>query len=119
MEADLTGAVALTDVEDAVRRAVAPLSEESIVRVVLTGALPPEAPRRDTVYLDGLLRDRFYHCETVDKTRLLLDPASYEGSVSLKGEFIRRVKASALAEDARDAVIAAGLSALRGEEIPL
>ncbi len=118
-EADLTGTETFRDMEDAVRQAVAPLSEAAIVRVLLTGALPPEAPRRDTLHLAELFRDRFFHFEAVDKTRLFLDPASYEDSVSLKGEFIRRVKGTAMSEDDKDAVIAAGLSALRGEEIPL
>lgn len=119
VEADLSGIASFRDIEGAVARAIAPLSEKAIVRVVLTGALPPEAPRRDLLHLSEIFGDRFFHFEAVDKTRLLLDLATYENSLSLKGEFIRRVKATAMSEEDKDTVIAAGLAALRGEEIGL
>ena len=71
------------------------------------------------MHLSEVFGDRFFHFEAVDKTRLLLYLATYENSLSLKGEFIRRVKATAMSEEDKDTVIAAGLAALRGEEIGL
>ncbi len=103
--------------EDAILRAAADIPPEAMLRVLLVGELPPEARRPDTVLLTRALSGRFFFLEIKDKTRLSIDPRDYEGALSLKGAFLRRVLASDLCEEDRQAVIAAGLAALRGEEV--
>ena len=72
----------------------------------------------DTVHLTQLLSERFYFAKVDDETRLLLNPEDYLHSVSLKGEFVRRVYAQKnLSEEEKQRIIACGFSALRGEEM--
>ena len=119
VEVDVSEAADIRAMEAAIAKATDGIPPEDLVRVELTGALPPEAPQRDTLLLESTLAERFFYLEVRDKTRLLLDPKSYENSISLKGAFIRRVMAAGLPERERDAVIAAGLAALRGEEVEI
>jgi hypothetical protein len=52
-----------------------------------------------------------------DETRLRVDYSDYEKDASLKGEFIRMVLQSGLAEEQKAEVIRCGILALSGEEI--
>lgn len=117
VSADITAAADVRGIEACIAAAVEAIPATDLVRVELTGALPPEAPHRDPFLLEAAFADRFFYFEVRDTTRLLLDPKSYEGAISLKGAFIRRVMAAGLPDGARDSVIAAGLAALRGEEV--
>ena len=47
----------------------------------------------------------------------MIDYKDYEKDASLKGEFIRMVRASDLSEEEKAQVIRTGLLALQGEEI--
>ncbi len=104
-------------IEERILRASEAVSPEAMLRVLLVGALSPEAARPDTVLLARALGGRFFYAEVKDKTRLAVDPHDYEGTISLKGAFLRRVMDSALSPEDKEAVIAAGFAALRGEEV--
>ncbi len=105
-------------IEDRALQAAADIPPEAMLRVLLVGSLSPEAARPDTVLLTRALDGRFFYAEVKDKTRLLIDPRDYEGAISLKGAFLRRVMDSSLSLEDKEAVIAVGLAALRGEEVP-
>ena len=104
-------------IEAKILGAAANIPPEAMLRVLLVGELSPDAARPDTVLLTRALLGRFFFAEVKDKTRLSIDPRDYEGAISLKGAFLRRVLASSLSPEDREAVIAAGLAALRGEEV--
>ncbi len=104
------------DIQRCVETAVTHLPTKDMVKVVLTGAVPPELPR-DVVHLRQLLNERFYFARVKDDCRLLIRPEEYLGDISLKGEFIRTVLASSLSDDQKQRTIACGLRALRGEEV--
>ncbi len=104
------------DVIAAIEAAISDISTDDMVKVVLTGMLPPEIPH-DTVYLSQWLNDRFYFARVKDDCRLLVRPEDYLGDISLKGEFIRAVLASNLSDQQKQKTIACGLRALRGEEV--
>ena len=86
------------------------------MRVELTGRISPDAPRPNTDRLTELFGKGYFYLEVRDHTRLDIRPEQYADSLSLKGEFVRRVMAADLDEAERDAILQAGLAALRGEE---
>ena len=105
-----------SDVLEAVKQALQGLPPEDMVKVVLTGNVPPELPR-DTLHIRQWLKDRFYLCRVKDECRLAIRPEEYQYDVSLKGEFIRTVLASRMSEQQKQRTIEYGLRALRGEEV--
>lgn len=116
LSVDITGTEGRTpEILERVTRAVADLSREDIVRIELTGKLPPETPAPDTDRLGAHLAPSFFFAEVKDKTGLLLDTAALRESRTLKGEFMRKVMAAELSEEERAAILRMGLAALRGE----
>ncbi len=114
---DITGMVTQPELENAMLEAVEHIPQSHLVKAVLTGETTEEF-QMDTVHLTQLLSERFYFAKVDDESRLLLNPADYLHSVSLKGEFVRRVYAQKnLSEEEKQRVISCGFSALRGEEM--
>lgn len=116
VECDITG---LCDTAEILRKADADsarINENAMVKVVLTGNIPADT-RKDTEYLKRHLNERFWFAKVNDKTRIELRPEDYENDISLKGEFIRQVKAAGLSEEICDRVIECGLAALSGQEV--
>ncbi len=112
---DITDLSDMQAILDAAEAAVATLPDTDMVKLTLTGYFE-EGLIKDTDRLAKKLNERFFFAEVKDESRLLLRPEDYQNDISLKGEFIRRVLASGLSEAIGSRVIAAGLSALRGEE---
>ena len=51
-----------------------------------------------------------------DRSRIAIDPAEYEGDVSVRGEFVRLVFADeSLPDEERDFLLSIGLRALDGD----
>lgn len=114
---DITGIPSQPELENAMLAAVEHIPSSHMVKVVLTGEVD-ESLQPSPLRLTQLLSERFYFAKVEDESRLLLDPADYLHSVSLKGEFVRRVYAqSNWTEEEKQRVIACGFSALRGEEM--
>ena len=116
--ADITGCVTTREVEAAVLSAVSGLPAGDMVRLRLTGHCTVET-QKDLPYLTGVLQRWFYFAEVKDETRLAIDPAEYKNDISLKGEFVRVVLASRMPQEEKDRVLACGLRALLGEELPI
>ena len=105
------------EIERRVRLALDAIPREDLLRVELTGRISPDAPHPNTERITELFGRNFFYLEVRDKTRLDIRPEQYADSLTLKGEFVRRVMAdTALSEEERDAILQAGLAALRGEE---
>ena len=115
---DVTGCASQLELEKRVDKAVRELPACDLVRVVLTGSRPAEL-LADLPRVERMLSDRFYFAKLADSTRLLIRPEDYSHSVSLKGEFVRRVMASELPEQKKEQIIACGFRALSGEELDL
>lgn len=114
-EVDITDARGTAEVVDRVREALKE-DREGLAEAVLCGAYDAEE-ELDLHQLEIALEPCFYVFRVKDRTHFTVDYASYEHDASLKGEFIRLVKESALSEEDRAAVIRIGIQALRGEQI--
>lgn len=107
---------AFSAIAAAIDAATADIPSTDLVRIELVGALSPEAVRPELMRLTERYRGRFYYFEIKDKTRLAISYRDYQDSLTLKGEFVRRVLASPLDEEEKCAILRAGFAALRGEE---
>ena len=93
------------------------MSFKDIVRVVLSGKHSPDVyPDTDTI--KHRYQDRFYHFEIKDESGIAINPDDYVYDKSLKGEFIRLVTEKVKNEEERERIIACGLAALLGGEMP-
>ena len=105
------------EIERRVRAALAAVPREDLVRVELSGRISPDAPRPNTERITEIFARGFFYLEVRDHTRLDIRPEQYADSLTLKGEFVRRVMSDeSLSSEERDAILQAGLAALRGEE---
>lgn len=116
VECDITGLCDTAEILQSIDSKCAAISENAMVKVVLTGNVPAGA-RKDTDYLLKHLNERFWFAKVKDKTRIQLRAEDYENDISLKGEFIRQVKSAGLDEAMCDRVIECGLAALSGQEV--
>ncbi len=92
------------------------LDSKNIVRVVLRGQIDENAELEPEILLRQF-ENKFYHFEIENKTQTKIDFSKYENDFSLKGEFVRVVKKSDLAEEEKISVIQAGLKALAGKDL--
>lgn len=115
---DITGQTQANRICAAMVEAARDVSRRDLVKFVLTGSYTPQI-NKDLTYLQNALSGRFYFVKISDESKLLLEPASYENDISLKGEFTRLVMASAMSDADKERILCAGLQALRGEEVTL
>ncbi len=94
------------------------IAPESMVKIVLVGSVYTSLDI-DTELIRQRLADRFYHVKVSDETKLKVDYESFESELSLKGEFVRTVKASDLSEERKAEVIKMGIQLLRNEEVDI
>ena len=112
----LDGCTSFGEIMGRVELALNAIPDEDMVKLVLCGEVSPEL-NCDTLYLQTVLKDRFYFSRIKQQTTLLLRPEDYQNDISLKGEFIRTVLASTLSDEQKQQIILCGLRALRGEEV--
>lgn len=92
-------------------------TEESLIKIVLTGAVDVEA-EKDIEYLLARLKPQYYFVKIYDETSLKIEVQDYMLDESLKGEFVRMVmKEESLDEDDKKAIVRYGLQAIAGEEV--
>lgn len=115
---DISGQLQANRIAAAMLDAARQISPKDLVKFVLCGTYTVET-NKDLVYLQNALSSKFYFVKIADESKLLLEAASYENDISLKGEFTRLVMGSDLSDDHKDIIICAGLQALSGEEITL
>lgn len=115
---DVAGCESTYAMEQCCLSALVPYPASDLVRIVLKGALAPEAEKNMSL-LQKLLQDEQYYLELRDETSLFIDPAMYANDATLKGEFIRRVLACRMPDKERDRIIACGLRVLAGEEVQI
>lgn len=92
-------------------------SADSLIQYELVGNVDAAA-EKNTELLQKQMENRFYFVRVKDLSKYRVDYSMFELDKSLKGEFIRHVKAQAdLSEEEKAAVIHYGIQALTGEEI--
>lgn len=113
---DISGIDTTIKIQKKMEDAVMGISEDNLVKVVLTGTIPMEA-EKDIKYLEKILLERFYFGKVKDLTRAEINFEEYQFDATLKGEFIRLVLASCLGDDEKEQIILTGIKALSGEEL--
>lgn len=116
---DVSGCPDSSDMADVVSDALVTkqISPKDMVKVVLTGQLDVTA-EKNTDFMTRKLEEQFFFLKIYDETKLIVDFDSFLLDESLKGEFVRQVKADeTLDEKTKAAVIRYGLQALAGEDI--
>lgn len=117
---DVTGIGTTQDAAERMEEAIAQsgYSSNSLVKFVLEGEVDVEC-ELNTEFLEEQFAEYFYFLKVYDETRLQVNYEDYANDISLKGEFVRLVLESELAEEEKLMVIRAGIQALQGEEISL
>lgn len=100
----------------AIESTLAPLSDQDLVSFQLTGTLSEQA-YVETRFLDNTFRPRFYKWQLENMTTIAIDYSQYDHDISLKGEFVRTVRASSYSEETKGKMIVKGLRALQGKEV--
>ena len=96
-------------------RELSDIKESDIVRVLM-----PKGARLSKDTVTRYLNTRFYFGEAKNAAFSVVGEADlYLGDISLRGEFVRLVRGSALSESEKEDILTYGLSALRGEEAEL
>lgn len=118
LEVDVTGCATSSEMVDVVEDALAEadFSPRDMVKVVLVGRVDVTA-EKDTDFMCRKLEERFFFLKIYDETKFLVDYDRFLLDASLKGEFVRKVKASDMDEETKATVIRYGLQALVGEVI--
>ena len=117
-EADVTGCADFADVVRLVNEQLAARNypEDSLLKLVLTGQTEADC-EIDAAYFEKSLAPQFYFVKAEDLTTVRIDYDAYLKDFSLKGEFVRKVRASDLPEDAKARVIRIGFAALAGGDL--
>lgn len=117
---DVTGCEKNTEVLNLIEDVISEenISPKSMVKFVLSGNVDTEFDI-NTELLSQQLNGRFYHSKVVNETKLKVDYEAFKTERSLKGEFVRAVKASDLTEEKKAEVIKMGIQLLRGEEVDI
>ena len=98
------------------------LSEEdmdhgSLIKIVLKGDVDIEV-EKDLEYIYKNFEDRFYFVKIYDETGYKVDYSDYALDASLKGEYVRQIRAATdISEADKPEVIRMGLMAIAGENI--
>ena len=114
VEVPLAGAMSYNEVLKACEAKLTGISSSDIVQVDLTGEISEETEIETESYQNAL-SSNFFYIRFKDKTEPKIDYEKYEKDVSLKGEFIRMVKAQKnLTEEKKSQIIMTGIKALAG-----
>lgn len=112
----ITNLIEANDIIEQIENGILDISEMDIVKLVLIGEIAEETDI-DINYIKQKLKNRFYFSKISDQTELKIDYLKYEKDISLKGEFIRKVKNLELSDMDRSRIIRMGISAIVGNEV--
>ena len=115
-QVDISEVTSYPAIKNKVNELIINANEKDMVKIELTGTFKLNQEKY-VKELENYLLDRFYFAKVKDESRLVIDPSEYEFEKSLKGEFIKQVKASNLEESLQNDIILCGIKALSGEEL--
>ena len=117
VEVDVSDVCREIDIENKIAYAIAHISENDLVRVVLKGERAPQI-KIDADALTERFFSRYYYLEIKDESRIAISGEDYLYDKSLKGEFIRLVLGDeSLSETEKRDIIECGIRALAGETV--
>lgn len=117
LNVDITGVDSSIEIEERIDQILGECSypDTSLVKIVLKGEINEET-EINIEYLNEHYRDSFFYTRVKDETSIRIDYDSYEKDISLKGEFIRCVKADmSLDDETKSRIIRTGIDLLRGQ----
>lgn len=115
LKIDVTGYTGTAEIIMAVKNKG--IDSKKLVKIILNGYIDLDTEINLNLMRIGLEND-FYCLEITDKTKSKIDYDSFKGNASLKGEFVRVVKArDDLTDEEKALVIRYGFRALSGEEV--
>lgn len=112
---DISGAIREREIMELIEARFQGIPGKSLVKLELCGEINPELDV-DIAYLENYFENRFFLLKVKDCTKMRICYEDYEKDISLKGEFIRQVRRSDLAEEDKERVLATGIRALMGRE---
>ena len=115
---DITDADTVTQILSRMQQVSVSLPREDLVKFVLRGTYTLQT-QKDPVFLQKTLAPEHWFVKIKDESRLKIARETYEGDISLKGEFIRQVLASQYTQEDKERIISCGIRALGGEEVVL
>ena len=115
---DISACESYFDLESAVLNALAKISTNDIVKIVLCGVVSP-CLRKDQALLSKRLSGRLFHVKIVDETKMRFRAEDFANDATERGEFVKEVGRYAMNEKQRAEILEIGLKALAGEEIDL
>lgn len=93
------------------------IAKRHLVKILLTGDIDVECEKNEDLLLKKF-ENEFYFVKLKDDSRFVINYDDFMYDESLKGEFVRTVKADdSLSEEEKAEVIRYGIQALKGEEI--
>lgn len=113
---DITNHTEAKDIISDIEDSIVDISEDDIVKLILVGETVEETDI-DKNYIEQKIRNRFYFSKISDQTELKINYLKYEKDISLKGEFIRKVKSLELSDIEKSKIIKMGISAIVGNEV--
>ncbi len=117
LEVDITGLDGQSAVTDAVRSSASGLNPDDLLHIILTGETDPDFELNLT-QLEKDFEDSFYFVRVSDRSRPRIDYSAFEHDLSLRGEFVRTVRArDNLSEEDKAAIIRYGFKALADGEV--
>ena len=119
LEADVSGCMNTMEISRRISGAIESCcyGKENLIKIILTGTTDVECEKNIDL-LTKQFENEFYYVKIQDDTHLKIDYEMYAYDESLKGEFIRMVRAREdLSNDDKAQIIRYGIQALSGEEI--
>lgn len=114
IEVPLSGTMTYNEILKACAQRTAAISPKDIVQIDLKGEISEDTEIESDSY-EAALASNFYFIRFKNQTEPKIDYEKYEKDVSLKGEFIRLVKAQKeLSEEEKSKIIMTGIRALAG-----
>lgn len=111
---DVSKASTTDEIVRSVEYEIQGIPEKDIVKIVLCGVCKENA-EIDKTYIEHKFQNRFFFVKLKDQTTMFIDYAKYEKDISLKGEFVRKVKKLDLSETEKSKIIKMGINAILGK----
>lgn len=114
VEIPLSGTLSYDEISHQIAAGIAGIPSGDIVQVTLTGEITEDTDIETDSY-QAAFSPQYFFIRFKDRTEIKIDWTQYENDVSLKGEFIRLVKAqNDLSEQEKKTIIMTGIKALAG-----
>lgn len=115
---DISDDAGIKDINMLIEERLEGRPEDDIIRLVLKGEVA-EDTEIDSDYIEQKLKSRYYFSKVSDRTEIRIDYLKYAKDISLKGEFIRKVKSLDISENEKGKIIKMGINAIIGKEVRL